>query len=222
MDFRTARIAMVESQIRPNGVRDSLILNAFATVPREVFVPENQKAIAYMDDALLAVAATAESPRRYLLPPMVLARLLQYAAPSGANHVLDIGGVTGYSAAILAQLCGKVHALEASASLASNMRECLERAGVNSVSVHSGPLNKGVGESKPFDFILVNGGVAEEPKELFGQLAEGGRLAAIIRNGWMGHAYLFSKNAGVVSGRAIFDAGAEILPGFEAKPQFVF
>jgi len=110
---------------------------------------------------------------------MVLARLLQYAAPSGANHVLDIGGVTGYSAAILAQLCGKVDALEASASLASDMRECLERAGVNSVSVHSGPLNKGVGESKPFDFILVNGGVAEEPKELFGQLAEGGRLAAI-------------------------------------------
>ena len=60
MDFRTARTAMVESQIRPNGVRDTLILNAFATVPREVFVPENQKAIAYMDDALLAVAATRQ------------------------------------------------------------------------------------------------------------------------------------------------------------------
>lgn len=222
MDFRTARLAMVESQIRPNGVRDPLILNAFATTPRELFVPDSQKTIAYMDDALPVAPATAGAPPRYLLPPMVLARLLQFGGVSQSDHVLDVGGVTGYSAAILAQLSDKVDALEATDALANEMRRLLNDAGSPGVTVHSGPLNKGAEAAKPFDFILINGGVSDEPKELFDQLAERGRLAAIIRNGWMGHAYLFSKNGGVVSGRAIFDAGAEILPGFEAKPQFVF
>ncbi len=118
MDFQAARLAMVESQIRPNGVRDPLILNAFATVPREAFVPNDQKALAYMDDAALAVPAAGESPARYLLPPMVLAKLLQSASLSQSDQVLDIGGATGYSAAILAQICSNVAALEASEDLA--------------------------------------------------------------------------------------------------------
>jgi protein-L-isoaspartate(D-aspartate) O-methyltransferase len=68
----------------------------------------------------------------------------------------------------------------------------------------------------------VNGGVAAEPEALLGQLAAGGRLAVIVRKGWLGHCYLYCKSSGAVSGRPVFDAGAEILPGFEAKPQFVF
>jgi protein-L-isoaspartate(D-aspartate) O-methyltransferase len=222
MDFHKARLAMVESQIRPNGVRDTLILNAFATLPREIFVPEPQKPLAYMDEALLAVPAGGNSPPRYLMPPMILARLLQSAELSRADHALDIGGATGYSAAVLAQLCGKVEALETSEELAETARRSLKAANVEGVTVFHGPLNQGLEASKPFDFILLNGGVAEEPKELFGQLAEGGRLAAILRRGWQGHAYLFTKSSGVVSGRAIFDAGAEYLPGFEQNQQFVF
>ncbi|MBI4724602.1 MAG: protein-L-isoaspartate O-methyltransferase, partial [Rhodomicrobium sp.] len=186
------------------------------------FVPDKQKAFAYMDEALLAVPASASSPARYLLPPMVLARLLQYADPAPTDRALDIGGVTGYSAAVLAKLCAKVDALEASESLAEGMEKCLERAGNGNVTVHAGALNKGLDKSKPFDVILINGGILEEPKELFGQLAEGGRLVTILRKGWFGQAYLFTKNAGAISGRAIFDAGADILHGFEIKPQFVF
>ncbi len=222
MDFQAARLAMVESQIRPNGVRDPLILNAFATLPRESFVPEDQKALAYMDEAVAVIHATGGSKPRYLLPPMVLARLLQSANLSQSDHALDIGGATGYSAAVLAQICGKVEALEISESLAENMRRHLKAANVEQVSVHHGPLNQGLDACKPYDFILVNGSAAEEPKELFGQLAEGGRLAVIIRNGWLGHAHLFTKSSGAVSGRAIFDAGAEYLPGFEKHPHFVF
>ena len=222
MDFQAARLAMVESQIRPNGVRDPLILNAFATLPRESFVPEDQKALAYMDDAVPVIPATDGSQPRYLLPPMVLARLLQSAGLSQSDHALDIGGATGYSAAVLAQICRKVEALEISESLAENMRRHLKAANVEQVSIHHGPLNQGLDGCKPYDFILVNGSVAEEPKELFGQLAEGGRLAVIIRNGWLGHAHLFTKSSGAVSGRPIFDAGAEYLPGFEKRPHFVF
>jgi protein-L-isoaspartate(D-aspartate) O-methyltransferase len=222
MQFEAARLAMVESQIRPNGVRDPLVLKAFAALPREYFVPEKQRALAYMDEALPVVPASAASPARCLLPPMILGRMLQAAAPSPADHALDIGGATGYSAAILARLCKKVDALEASQPLAEEMRRCLKAVGADAVTVHSGPLNEGLGALKPFDLILVNGGVAEEPKALLDQLADGGRLIAIICKGRLGQGFLFTKSGGAISGRAIFDAGAQILPGFEAKPQFVF
>jgi protein-L-isoaspartate(D-aspartate) O-methyltransferase len=68
----------------------------------------------------------------------------------------------------------------------------------------------------------VNGGVAEEPKALLEQLADGGRLVAIMRKRRPGHGFLFTKSEGTISGRPIFDGDAAILPGFEAKPQFVF
>ncbi len=222
MNFETARMAMVESQIRPNGVRDPRVLNAFASMPRECFVPEGQKALAYMDEAVLAAPATPHSPARYLLPPMVLARMLQFAGPSETDHALDVGGATGYSAALLAKICKTVHALEASELLAARTGQCLRHVGIETVKVHNGPLDAGVATEKPFDLILVNGGVSKEPKDLLDQLAEGGRLITVIRKGWHGHAYLFTKASGIVSGRPVFDAGAEFLPGFEPKPEFVF
>ena len=222
MDFQAARLAMVESQIMPNGVRDPLILNAFASLPREAFVPDANKALAYMDEAILAAPAAGGAPPRYLLPPMVLAKLLQAAAVSPQDHVLDIGGTTGYSAAILAQICAKVDALEATEAAAEAMKQNLKAANAGHVPVHHGPLNQGLEASKPYNLILINGSAAEEPRELFGQLAEGGRLAVIIRQGWQGQAYVFTKSSGAVSGRPVFDAAAEYLPGFEKHQSFVF
>jgi protein-L-isoaspartate(D-aspartate) O-methyltransferase len=222
MNFETARMAMIESQIRPNGVRDTRVLNAFASVPREHFVPEGQKAISYMDGPVLAAPATPHSPARYLLPPMVLARMLQYLEPQASDRALDVGGATGYSAAILSKTCGAVHALEASELLAARTEQCLRHAGIGAVKVHHGALEAGVASEKPYSLILVGGAVASEPKELLDQLAEGGRLIAIVRKGWQGHTRLYTKASGVVSGRPVFDAGADFLPGFEPKPEFVF
>jgi protein-L-isoaspartate(D-aspartate) O-methyltransferase len=222
MTFEKARFSMVESQLRPNGVRDPLILNAFASLPREYFVPEGQQSMAYRDEAVQVIPAKAGAPARYILPPMVLARMLQFAAPKPSDRVLDIGGATGYSAAVVKRLCRHVEVLEESEAATGETKRCLEKAGVSDIEVHTGPLATGLPASEPFDLILIAGAFAEEPKALFGQLAERGRLAGIMRKGWFGQAWLFSKNEGAVSGRAIFDAGAEILPGFEEKPEFVF
>jgi len=104
----------------------------------------------------------------------------------------------------------------------AGMKFCLGSAGVNTVSVHQGALETGLPAEKPFDLILVNGGVSSEPEQLLDQLAEGGCLVAILRKGWHGHAFLFTKASGAVSGRAVFDASAEFLPGFEPKPEFIF
>ncbi len=222
MDFKAARFAMVESQIRPNGVRDPEILNAFAAVPREQFVPERLKALAYIDEALPVGSNEYGASTRYLLPPMTLSRLLEQGDAVNARRVLDIGGVTGYSAAILSRLGGKVFALEESKELAELSEQCLKEARVEGVQVAAGPLNLGLKAEQPYDLILVNGAMAKEPRGLFDQLAEGGRLAGVMRNGWQGQAYVFEKVGNVISGRAVFDASAEFVPGFEVEPHFVF
>ncbi|MBT3070193.1 protein-L-isoaspartate O-methyltransferase [Rhodomicrobium sp. Az07] len=222
MNYATARLHMVESQIRPNGVRDPLILDAFASLPRELFVPEQRQPLAYIDKGVLAVEASGDEPARYLLQPMVLARLLEAAEPSQADNVLDVGSATGYSAAILSRIVAKVDAVETSAALVEAMKKRLSFVGASNVDVHEGPLEEGVPSQKPFSLILVNGAVANEPKSLFGQLADGGRLVVVVRKGWMGSAWLFEKSGGNVSGRPLFDAPADYLPGFEPKPEFTF
>jgi protein-L-isoaspartate(D-aspartate) O-methyltransferase len=220
MDFQTARAAMVESQIRPNGVRNPRIINAFATTPRELFVPENMKPLAYIDEALRIEPDSGGRPR-FLLPPMILARLLEYGEPGPSDKVLVIGAATGYSAAVLAKLCGQVWALEESDALTERMQACLQAAKSAEVHIVRGPLNRGYEPEQPYDLILLDGFAAEEPRGLFGQLAEGGRLLALIGGRWHGQAHVFTKSSGVVSGRPVFDASGEILPGFEAQPQFV-
>ncbi len=86
MNFDAARIAMVESQIRPNGVRDTAILEAMASLPRELFVPEAGRALVYRDGPVLAAEPAAGAPARYLLAPMTLARMLQALDPLASGQ----------------------------------------------------------------------------------------------------------------------------------------
>ena len=140
-----------------------------------------EKPLAYMDEALPIPQQKHGAPARYLLPPMILARLLQYAEPASSDTVLDIGGVTGYSAVILNQLCKKVFALEVSPEHAEQLGGCLANAGIEGVTAEAtGELDRGLPAHQPYNIILVNGGVAKEPRNLFGQLADGGRLLAIV------------------------------------------
>ena len=103
-DFEPQRLAMVESQLRPNEVTDPRLLAAMRALPRERFVPRRLSALAYMDESIEVFPAIDGAPARFLLAPMVLARLIQLAAVGPDDSVLDIGCATGYSTAVLASL----------------------------------------------------------------------------------------------------------------------
>ena len=215
--FDAARMHMIESQIRPNKVTDDRLLEALARILRELFVPEPLRSVAYIDEDL------AIGRGRYLMEPMVAARLIQAAAVQRTDMALVVGAGTGYEAAVISRLARAVVALEEDEDLARLARAALIEESIASVSVVEGPLGLGYRQRAPYDVILFGGAVAELPSEVLGQLSEGGRLVAVVKpvGAGIGRATLATRTGSVVARRVIFDAAISLLPGLEPKPAFV-
>ena len=216
-DFKKARQNMVDCQLRTNKITDSSVIEAFETVPREAFVEDRLKSVAYTDEDLPIAGG------RCLMEPMVFARLVQELAISADDVVLDIGCGTGYSAAILSHLAATVVALESDAALVERATAALAEIAADNAVVVEGPLVEGYPGQGPYNVICIEGAVTEVPRALADQLAEGGRLAAVIDTGsGPGHAVLMLKTRGVLSKRVLFDANILPLPEFVRPAGFVF
>ena len=222
IDFERLRQSMVDSQIRPNDVTDPRLIAAMLDLPRERFVPARRVELAYLDDDLIVREAGAAGPARYLIEPMILAKLVQALELTGGEHALDVGCATGYSSAILSRLAATVVGLESDVELASAARNILAELAVTGAQIVVGPMTIGVPQSGPYDAILINGAVEIVPDGLLDQLKDGGRLVAVVRSGPLGRATLHVWKGGVVSKRPLFDAAVPPLPGFEAPREFVF
>ena len=223
--YDTARANMVENQVRPNKVTDDRVLKAMAAVPRERFVPEKFAGIAYVDEDI------AVSEGRYLMEPMVLARLLQAAAITAGDVVLDIGCATGYSTAVLARLADTVVAVESDEDLAETAVVLMTELDADNTAVVTGVLREGYAKQAPYDVIVLEGAVEEVPPALSDQLVEGGRLVAVVTGGnggghpgayRVGRATLMRRLHGALSSRVLFDASIPPLPGFDIERGFVF
>jgi protein-L-isoaspartate(D-aspartate) O-methyltransferase len=210
----SARFNMVEAQIRSSNVTDVRILAAMNAVAREKFVPSAARALAYAD------VPVAIAQGRYLLDPRSFAKLLQLAQIKVTDRVLDVGCGTGYSAAVLARLAAEVVALEQDADLVRIASELLANV-VGKVELVQGGLIEGVKAQGPFDVIFVNGAIEQVPEILLGQLAEGGRLVAVLKDG-QSRAWLFLKENGQIGKRPDFDAEVPLLAGFKKAMGFVF
>jgi protein-L-isoaspartate(D-aspartate) O-methyltransferase len=222
VDFGTARRAMVDGQVRTNDVTNLGLIAAMLDVPREAFVPESRAALAYLDRDVPIAEATANEPARWLVKPVVLARLIQAAEPDPQDRVLVVGAGSGYAAAVLSRLAGSVVALEQNVALVQKARAILPALGAGNVTVVDGPLVAGAPSSGPYDLILIDGAVETVPESLFGQMSSRGRLVAVVAAGPVGKATLFQTVNGETGGRVLFDATAPVLPGFAKAPAFVF
>jgi protein-L-isoaspartate(D-aspartate) O-methyltransferase len=160
------------------------------------------------------------APGRYLMDPRSLAKLIQLAEIQADDRVLDVGCATGYSSAVLARLAAEVIALEQDADLVRAASELLANP-VGKVEVVQGGLVEGVKGQAPYDVIFVNGAIEEVPETLLGQLAEGGRLVAVLKDG-QSRAWLFLKENGRIGRRPDFDADIPVLAGFRKAMGFVF
>lgn len=217
VDFATARMNMVESQLRTNKVTDQRVLEGFETVPRERFVPRHLKSLAYVDEDLRV------KDDRYMMEPMVLARLIDAADLSPSDVVLTVGAGTGYALAILGRIAATVVGLESDAEFVGQAETALEELGVDNAVVIQGEMTKGYPKQGAYDVILINGAVGEVPKALTDQLTDGGRLLAVVRAGsGPGRATLLERWGEALGQRTLFDANTPILPGFQRQTGFVF
>jgi protein-L-isoaspartate(D-aspartate) O-methyltransferase len=214
-DYQSVRLNMVESQVRPNKVTDPAILDALLAVPRELYVPEGLRGIAYVDEDVPLGGG------RYLMEPMVFARLLQFGEIGSGDNVLDVGCGFGYSTAVMARIARRVVAVEDDAGLLAKARTLL--AGVANATLVDLPLVGGSPQQAPYDLILLGGAVATVPPAITAQLGEGGRLLTVLlpEHG-LGKAVLMTRRDGVLAQRVIFDAGTPLLAGFSPQREFVF
>ncbi|MGH7089721.1 MAG: protein-L-isoaspartate O-methyltransferase family protein [Stellaceae bacterium] len=215
-DYRAQRINMVESQIRTNKVTDETVLDAFLAVPRERFVPPHLAGIAYVDEDVPLGGG------RYLMEPMVLARLLQLAEIGPRDAVLEIGAATGYATAILSRLAGRVVAVESDRNLIATARARMQEMQIGNVTLLEGPLDEGYPAGAPYEVIVIKGAIVSIPDAVGRQLAEGGRLVTVVKPHALGHGVVMTRSNGILAERRVFDAGSMKLPGFEPAPSFVF
>ncbi|MGE0023286.1 MAG: protein-L-isoaspartate O-methyltransferase [Hyphomicrobium sp.] len=222
MDYATQRKNMVESQVRPSDVTDRRIIRAMLELPREAFVPEKVRELAYMDGPVPIAPGDERRPRRALLEARTLAKLVQAAEIDATSTVLAVGAGSGYGAALIGRLAQSVVALECDGVLAAAAREALGRAGASNVVLVEGDLPAGWVSEAPYDAIVVDGAVTSVPPALLDQLKDGGRLVAIVGDRTAGRATVVIRDGSVFGAVAVFDAAAEVLPGFEKVPAFTF
>ncbi len=216
IDFETARTRMVDNQIRTTDVTSHSVLSAFLAVPREVFVPDNKKALAYIDDDIQV------APGRFVMEPSPLAKLLQLAEITSGDFVLEVGAGSGYVSALLSVLAGSVVALESDEGLVASATAALSANGYDNVAVVGGDLKAGYAAEAPYDVIFVNGAVEEVPVALLEQRRDGGRRVAVVGYGNASAAKLYVKENGMVSERFAFNTSVKPLPGFEKAETFEF
>ena len=217
IDYAAARQHMVDCQVRTNRVTDVALIETLREVPRERFVPQRLKGIAYVDEDLEI------APGRYLMEPMVFARLVQATRVTPTDVVLDLASGTGYGAAVLSRLASTVVAVESDTALAEEATAALAEVGADNVVMVGGDPFAGNSEQAPFDVIVWETGLETMPETVLSQLAEGGRAVAVVRRpGEVGQAILWERHRGHVSHRTMFDAQVPLLPGPVREPSFVF
>ncbi|MGB1876946.1 MAG: protein-L-isoaspartate O-methyltransferase family protein [Rhodospirillaceae bacterium] len=216
MDFELARRNMVASQVRTNEVTDPLVIDAIGKVPREKFLPAARQSLAYVDEDLEVAAG------RWLMEPMVAARLLQLSDVQASDHALVLPCGTGYIAAVLAHMAGSVVAVEEDGPTKDAASKHLAELGADTVAVVSASVNEGCASQAPYDVIVFDGAVSEIPDGIQQQLADRGRLVAVVQNGPVGRATLVQRTGNAFGKRTEFDASVPLLPEFAAKPAFVF
>src|ERR1017187_6971248 len=216
--FSTARQKMVDGQVRPSDVTDSRIIDAMLAVPREAFVPQSQRALAYLD---LDLDVSEGGPaKRFLIKPLVISKMLQAADIKDTDNVLVAGCATGYTAALVAKLAGRVTAIESDPALAAKAKDVMAQLGLGNVTFRAAA--EGDSANAPYDVIVLDGATEITPDRLYRQLREGGRLVGVFAMTQPQRAVIVTRSHDDFGTRALFDASVPVLPGLERLPAFVF
>jgi len=211
---------MIDRQLKPVGVNDKLILDAFKSIPRELFVDIDKKSIAYHEGDMEIKEG------RWLLSAGLIGRLISSVSISKEDVILEIGSCTGYATAILEKLSSLVVGIEKDYNLRNDANNILAKIGADSALIVDGDHMLGNIKSAPYDKIFIFGSVKSIPDELFNQLADHGKIVCGIKDQnnheSYGKAVVFKKNKGIVSSSTIFNVNIPAMLGFDHEDVFEF
>lgn len=213
-DFARRREMMVDTQVRPNDVTKYPVIAAMLHVPRENFVPDARRDIAYSGENLDL------GHGRVLLEARTLSKMMDALDIQPDDLVMVLGAGYGYSAAVLARMAQAVVAVESDADLAGAAEQRLAAEGADNVAVVKAALDAGAAAHGPYDAILVDGGIEVLPDAVADQLREGGRIIALWQEGGLGVVKLGLKLDGRINWRFAFNAHAPVLPGLARRAEF--
>ena len=217
MDFNFLRKNMVDCQLKPNKIINLDLIDAFLKVPREIFVNKKNINQCYLDVNINL------TKNRFLLNPMVSARLIQSLNISKDDTVLTIGSGVGYNSVILSYLCNTVIGIESIKSFYDFSSEILIKLQVNNVVFIKTKIENGFSEQQPYDCIIIEGGVNHIPIEILNQLTENGRLVAVeIKDSHVGKAIMYQRHGKQFTKNYLFDAFVPVFEGFKKIQRFNF
>lgn len=216
--YDTSRKHMVDSQILTNGVTNSAIVDAFSTVPRELFVADELKPMAYTDEDLDLRNG------EFLIEPMVLAKMMQESGIGPDDIVLSVGDSCGYATAILSGLASTVVAVESQPGLFDKARTVWNDQGLCNIAVVGCGSEGGAREYGPYSVVFIAGAVAKVPELLLEQLSGHGRLVAVVRPNprAQGHAAIVERSGESFSTRNAFGASTPYIGRYAPKEEFAF
>ena len=220
VSLKTMNKNMIDGQLKPMGVNNPIILEAFENVPREIFIDKEKSSLSYHEGNILV------KNNRWLLSTMVIARLINCVNISNEDIILEIGACSGYTTAILEKLCSLVVGVEADSELRDIANKALTKIEANSAIIVDGDHKEGNLKSAPYDKIFIFGAVQSVPDTLFNQLSENGSLITVVKNynniKSCGKAVVFKKNKDIISSSNIFDVEVPFMEGFSKKEGFNF
>jgi protein-L-isoaspartate(D-aspartate) O-methyltransferase len=179
-DYAREREAMVDRQLKRRGITDKAILDAFLEVPREAFVSPEYAHLAYGDHPLPIEAGQTISQ------PYIVGLMIEAARVEQGDTVLEVGAGSGYAAAVISRIAGKVIGIERQHDLVEIARERLERLGYDNVTIVEGDGTRGCPDEAPFDAILAAASGSHVPPPWIEQLADGGSIVMPVGSpGWV-------------------------------------
>ena len=215
-NMEKARFNMAEQQIRPWEVTDSSVLEVLQTVPRENFVPQAYKGLAFADTQIPI------GEGQYMMEPRIEARMLQALAIKPSDQILEIGTGSGFITACMAKLGNHVVSYEIRESLTEQAKENIALAGINNVTLHTGDILTDLPANESFDVIAVTGSLTEHAG-LQQLLSPGGRMFVVSGRSPVMEALLITRDAeNQFEQIALFETELQALEGLPVENRFVF
>ena len=216
MNTEQARFNMIEQQIRPWDVLDTQVLDLMATLPREQFVPEAYKSMAFADIAIPL------GNGRQMMHPREEGRMLQAIKPNSDERVLVLGSAGGYVSALLASLAKEVVLVDDDEAALESIKAILSAINIRNVTTHCSDPIKGLKEQAPFDAIVVLGSMETLADDLKEQLSDKGRLFCVLGQEPTMSAVVVTKEADQWKENSLFETRMPVIPNSPKAEKFHF